>query len=96
MKNLEIHFVIYALVCLPGCRDTSACGTGLSFFLGDPDKAAITSEILPVCFTGYRFESALSEEKRSPRRKDVKRKARSNFFFNAFQCFRITLAVIYS
>lgn len=35
MKNLEIHFVIYALACSPGYRDTFACGTGLSFFLGE-------------------------------------------------------------
>lgn len=34
MKNLEIHFVIYASACSPRCRDTRACGTRLSFFLG--------------------------------------------------------------
>lgn len=71
MKNLEIHFVIYAFVCSPGCRNTSACGTGLSFFLGDPGKVAITSEVLPVCFTSYRFESALLEEEKP---KYIKRK----------------------
>jgi len=50
MKNLKIHFVIYALVCSPGCKDTFACGAELSFFLGDLGKAAITSEILPRMF----------------------------------------------
>lgn len=64
MKNLKIHFVIYALVCLPGCKDIFACGTGLSFFLSDPGEATITSEVLPVCFTTYRFEFALCEEEK--------------------------------
>ena len=35
MKNLEIHFVIYASARSPRCRDTCACGTRLSFFLGE-------------------------------------------------------------
>lgn len=81
MKNLEIHFVIYVLVCSPGCRDTSACGTGLSFFLGDPGKAAITSEVLPVCFTSYRFEFALPEEEKSKYTKRKRTGGRRNQTF---------------
>lgn len=38
MKNLEIHFVIYASACSPRCRDTCACGTRLSFFLGESQR----------------------------------------------------------
>lgn len=48
MKNLEIHFVIYASACSPRCRDTRACGTRLSFFLGwIPARLPLLFEFLP-------------------------------------------------
>lgn len=47
MKNLEIHF-IYASACSPRCRDTRACGTRLSFFLGwIPARLPLLFEFLP-------------------------------------------------
>jgi len=93
MKNLEIHFVIYccALVCSPGCRDTFACRTELSFFLGDLGKAAITSEIFPH-FTSYRFEFALSEEEKLKYTEGKnKRKKRSNFSLMSRLCWNCNL-----
>lgn len=65
MKNLEIHFVIYALVCSAPGQDAGILvhvGQDYHFSSANPSKAAITSAVPLVCFTRHRSEFTLLAE----------------------------------